>query len=206
MTRKQGNQRGLRGAGLVLLFAASANAAITPVTNRAALAANDAIVWDSLVGVVITSPTAVESIGGLEATVSCNGYLAGETEGSNWTGNFGPNAPILFTGQFGPAAPIVLTFSSPVSAVGAQMNYNVVASPSNAFPFVAVLSLYNGSGKLLARLTAKGEQYFKADNSAVFIGGVDTKAEISEAVFSTTTTGGPFSGSFAINDVSLTVP
>jgi hypothetical protein len=112
----------------------------------------------------------------------------------------------VFTGQNGASGPIAITFATPVSAVGAQMDYNQYAPPSHPFPFNITMSLYNGAGQLLAAFTAQGEMYAKDNNRAVFIGAVDSQAEISQVVFSTTTTAAPYPGSFAINNVSIDAP
>jgi hypothetical protein len=202
------------GAAVFAMIAAGAlpaQAGIAQVTSRSALAGNDLLNWSQLAiaGAPLPSPVTVTTNGGLVATLSNAGLMYYETEGTGgapWNGNFAPAAPLIFTGQYGPAAPFVITFATPVSAVGAQMNYNSTNPPSNPLPFNISMSLYNSAGQLLAAYTAQGEQYAKPNNSAVFIGAVDSQAEISQVVFFTTTTEDPYPGSFAINNVSIDAP
>ncbi len=200
-------------ASALLILAAGtlpAQAGIAPVNSRSALAGNDLLSWAQIANLgAITAPIQVTTNGGLVATLSSTGPLMPSTEGSAgvpWDGNFAPGAPLVFTGQFGPSGPIVITFATPVSAVGAQMDYNATNPPSNPLPFNISLSLYNSAGQLLATFSAQGEAYAKANNSAVFLGAVDSQAEISQAVFFTTTTAPPYPGSFAINNVSIDAP
>jgi hypothetical protein len=202
----------LSGAMLAILggCALPARAGIAQVSSRSALGGNDQLTWAQIANLAPFSSIAITTKGGLMATLSSNGELIGSSQGSGggapWDGNFAPGVPIVFTGQFTPAGNIVITFATPVSAVGAQMNYNVTNPPSDPFPFNISMSLHNSAAQLLAAYTAQGEQYAKPNNSAVFIGAVDSQAEISPVVFFTTTTGGPYPGSFAINNVSLDAP
>jgi hypothetical protein len=202
----------LSGAMLAILgwSALPAQAGIAQVSSRSTLGGNDQLTWAQLANLPAFSSLAVTTNGGLMATLSSSGGLEGTSQGSGggapWDGNFAPGVPIVFTGQFTTAGNIVITFATPVSAVGAQMNYNATNPPSDPFPFNISMSLYNSAGQLLAAYTAQGEQYAKPNNSAVFIGAVDSQAEISQVVFFTTTTDGPYPGSFAINNVSIDAP
>jgi hypothetical protein len=193
--------------GMLGFASGTARAGIAQVSSRSALGGNDVLNWTQISSLgFFTTPVTVTTEGGLTATLSSTGILGPATQGTKgaaWDGNFAPGAPLVFTGQFGPSGPIVITFARPVSAVGAQMNYNWTASSkADPFPFNITLSLYNSAGTLLATYTAQGEQYPVPDNSAAFIGAIDSTAEITQAVFSTTTTAN-YAGSFAINNLAV---
>jgi hypothetical protein len=200
------------GTAVFIMLAAGAlpaRAGIAQVNSRKALAGNDLLDWSQIAGLgTFSTPVNLTTNKGLAAILSSTGVLGPATEGAGvpWDGNFADGAPLVFTGQNGASGPIVITFATPVSAVGAQMDYNQYAPPSDPFPFNITMSLYNGDGQLLAAFTAQGEMYAKDNNSAVFIGAVDSQAEISQVVFSTTTSAAPYPGSFAINNVSLDAP
>jgi hypothetical protein len=185
---------------------------INLVTDRGSLQGNDQINWGQLpVSITfLNGSQSVTSDAGLGATVTTStGAFYTDQQGNPWQGNFaaGDFAQgdfLIGTGQFDstPATPIDITFSSGVSAVGAQMGYNVITS--SPYPFVEGIHVYNSSNDLLATFTVPGFMDDLGNNSAVFIGVQDLSgANIARVQFFTTTQTGPWPGSFAINQLSL---
>jgi hypothetical protein len=191
-----------------LAVAAAATPALagsTQVASRAALGGNDLIDWGQLAPsiAVLTNPVDVTSTGGLGAVVNGGGgNIFTDQQGNPWDGNFAPGDFLIGTGQVNAAAPIDITFAHPVSGFGAQMGYNLISGAPVAF--TEEIKLFDVGGGMIADYTATGEMDTAADNSAVFIGALDTTADIARVEFSTPTTGiGGVDGSFAINQVSL---
>ena len=176
------------------------------VTNSASF--NDTATWPGGCATSLASITTTSTNG---VTVSA----ADDTNGSGgiaediqkapgcsyggWGGNFAPGATLIYSANdFGAGAsgPITLTFSSPVSGVGTQFQAEDFGT------FTAVLSLYDGN-TLLDTFDENGLSNGNADNSAIFLGGIDSSgADITSAVLSVTNTA---SGrdDFAANQISL---
>jgi len=182
------------------------------VTDRGSLEGNDQINWGQLPLSItfLNGSQSVTSDHGLGATVTTStGAFFTDQQGNPWQGNFatGDFAQgdfLIGTGQFDstPATPIDITFSSGVSAVGAQMGYNVITS--SPYPFVEGIHVYDSSNDLLATFTVPGFMDDLGNNSAVFIGVQDLSgANIARVEFFTTTQAGQCPGSFAINQLSL---
>jgi hypothetical protein len=147
----------------------------------------------------ITTPASITAIGGLTATVDNGGGLSQRLdEGSGWSGNFANGAPLLWNQDN--QNNITLTFSSPVTGAGAQIQADDFGS------FTAEISLYGASNNLLTSFTENGVSTDNNDNSAIFIGARSTTgaADIYAISFSTPVSEGD--NNFAIGNVLVGVP
>lgn len=172
------------------------------ITQTSVRSGNDLLDWGQLpgpeLGVLIT-PLAIVSNGGLNAQLTTDtGQVGKDQQGNLWNGNFAPGDNLIYTGQFLPVAPVVITFGSPVFGVGAQMGFN--GGPD----FTANMIIFGTMGQVLGTYTAAGFEDSTADNSAVYIGAVDSSAEIASVEFFASNGAGPFGESFAINQISIT--
>jgi hypothetical protein len=99
--------------------------------------------------------------------------------------NFGLGDFILFTGlnprvfpSPGNPGPVSITFDTPVSAAGAQI------AVDDTFNFTAFIAAYDSDDHLLGQFELAGTSSLNLDNSAVFLGVQDDRANISRLVFS----------------------
>lgn len=99
--------------------------------------------------------------------------------------NFGLGDFILFTGlnprvfpSPGNPGPVSITFDTPVSAAGAQI------AVDDTFNFTAFIAAYDSDDNLLGQFSLPGTSSLNLDNSAVFLGVQDDRANISRIVFS----------------------
>jgi hypothetical protein len=168
------------------LIAAPVFAASTQINSRGALGGTDAIDWGQLGAPLTNVPngTAVTSGGGLPATVS-GGSSQLTTSQQNapgpWNGNFAPGDNLLAQQPTSAPQPITITFATPVQGVGTQMNVN-----SGPVTFNGVIKLFDTTNTLLATFSSAGIMNSLADNSAVFLGALDSTADIKSVQFSTT--------------------
>ena len=181
---------------------ASVSAAnITQVTTRSG---NDFIDWGQTAASLTTFPTprCVTSNGGLSAAiVNPTGKAFADQQGNPWAGNFAPADRLLCSGQLTTTAPITIVFASPVSGVGAQMGSDLISSA--AVPFIENMVLFGTSGQILATFTAAGVMDTAADNSAVYIGAVDTSAEIQAVQFFISGSSNGLNDAYCLNRLSL---
>ena len=168
---------------------------LTWVTTLAALSSNDSVSWDQLgpAFTTVASPASVTSVNGLSMTVSDGGTLERRDQGSGWTGNFTFLDQLLWNQDNGNPITVV-DLSAPISGAGAQIQSDVYGS------FTATISAYNGS-TLLGSFTENGVSTGAGDGSAIFIGLVDTSAEITSIGFSVTDVNG--ANDFAIDTLYL---
>jgi PEP-CTERM motif len=161
---------------------------------------NDTALWPGTCTPGLTS-VGVTSTGGVGVTATDTGAsIDTDTQSppgcsyDGWFGNFAPGDNILWTDGNGP---ITLTFSTPVSGVGAQVESDDFGD------FTAQIALYDGA-TLLGSYTEAGDGEDTDDNTAIFLGAIDsTGANITSAVFSLTAAPGDTTDDLAINDVSL---
>ena len=137
-----------------------------------------------------TLPTGID---GLTAAVSAGGggSLSRTNQGTsagNWGGNFAPGEPLLATSTSGP---LNLDFSSPIQAVGAQIQADVDGL------FTATIGAYDSNDSLLNFFTVTGLSTDAGDNSAIFLGLSDTSNTIAAVDFSIA--GVPADTAFAIS-------
>ena len=166
------------------------------VATRAALGANDFKDWATLgpSGTNLTNPFTTTTNGGLSFTESQASHFSMRVnQGSGWNGNFAPGDALLFTD--GPFGPITIDFATAILGVGFQIQANTV----NNTPFTATLTAFDSMGNMLGSpFMVAGISNNAADNSAPFLGILDTLPEISRIVFDTDGQGG-----FAINLMSI---
>jgi hypothetical protein len=169
--------------------------AITFVTNRSALGADDSIDWSSL-GANFTSvstPFSVTSANGLDVTVNIpDNLVERRTQGTGWAGDFTTGDALLWT-KNGPG-PLSLAFYSPVSGVGTQIHSNAGGT------FTAIIEAFNSSNISLGSFSLDGRTSGNGDNSAIFLGLLDTSNNIAKVTFNIS---GSSSPDFAINQLSL---
>jgi hypothetical protein len=169
--------------------------AITFVTDRSALGADDSVDWSSL-GADYTSvpaPFSVTSANGLDVTVNIpDNLVERRTQGSGWAGNFATGDALLWT-KGGPG-PLSLAFYSPVSGVGTQIQSNASGS------FTAIIEAFNSSNISLGSFSLNGNGSSNGDNSAIFIGLLNTSNNIAKVTFNISGSSLP---DFAINQLSL---
>jgi hypothetical protein len=142
----------------------------------------------------------VTSANGLNATVSTDDLsgLLRSDEGGSWTGNFTIGDHLINNNGFSEFA-LTVNFAAPVSGAGAQIQLD------NSGPFTATLEAFAGNTSL-GLVTEIGQSSTAEDGSAIFLGAIDTSAEITSIVFGIENPP-PFAGDFAINTLSLnTVP
>jgi hypothetical protein len=171
----------LFGAALgALMVAGGAQAAPVLVTSAGALGQNDTIDWSQLgpAFTVVPSGASVTSTGGLSATVTSAGgqFERRDQSTGGWSGNFAPGTPLLWDQQRGPD--ITITFATPVRGAGAQIMADFFGD------FTAEIIGINGV--VLGSFTEDGTSNSNADNSAIFIGILDTTADIAEIIFDLT--------------------
>lgn len=169
------------------------------VTDRGALSANDFIDWGQLGPdyTLVPTPASVVSNQGLGATVTNNDGTTVQalTQGSSWLGNFTQGDHLLYPS--GPASTLNISFSSPVFGAGAQ-----IQQVTGTGYFTADVSVFGAGQVLLESYSETGYSDNAGDGSAIFIGVLDTKADITSIQFSLTAQ--PAFDDFAINTLSLT--
>jgi hypothetical protein len=168
-------------------------AQLTAVTSPTGLPTTDSIDWGQLGATsftTISSPAAVVSGGGLNATVSDGSTLERRDEADGWNGNFTPGDHLLWN-QGGPGN-IAITFASPIFGGGAYIASDDFGS------FVATLTAYDGS-TLLGSESFNGVNNTDNDGSAIFAG-VDSTLPITELIFGLANT---TDNDFAIDTLDL---
>jgi hypothetical protein len=169
---------------------------LTPVTTRSGLCGNDLIDWNQLPPPIATVPTPANiksDNGAADSLTSIAASVFSDEQGSGfWNGNFG-------SGDFlvGTASPIQIVFPTPVWGVGAQMGYG-----SNG-TFLAGITVFGAGNIPLGSYDVSGTESTAGDNSAPFIGVLDSAGGISMVEFFTLSSSGSSPGEFAINEVSL---
>jgi hypothetical protein len=119
-----------------------------------------------------------------------NGSIYGR--GGNFLGNFASGDQVFYTGNSGP---LTLTFDTPLSTVGAQIDantYGVFTAQIQAFHY----------GDLLETFLEDGTVTTNNDNSAIFLGVTDTEMGITSVVYSLIAAPGRLTD-FGINQVSI---
>lgn len=194
----------------------SAQNYINLVTDRSALGANDSLDWgilggngfippnpftvQSVDGIVITATDTAKGLEPLEIQVQCS-VPSSPFGCGRWPGNFAPGDNLLWVQFGGNPDNLVLTFSTPVSGAGMQIQSNPNTSLG---PFTATIQAFNGT-TLLGSFTENGNSNGAADNSAIFIGVLSSTANITSLVLSTTNPPGT-PPDFAVNKLSLVRP
>lgn len=185
-----------------LAAALPAHAAL--VGSRAALGGNDYIDWAVLGphATHVASGTGLSTQLGLAATVSDpNGFGMQRQQQldpvySRYSGNFAPGDELLVAAY--PLGSFVIDFAGALSAVGAQIQSNVLGV------FRAEIAVFDNLGNLLESHTVAGNSTPDNDNSAVFLGIARATADIDRVSFRIVSGDGADTRlSAAINQVSL---
>ena len=186
-----------------LLYPVSqASAAPALVTSRAALAGNDFIDW-GLFGPTFTTvadPSNINSNNGIiTATVSMpsGGDFERRDQSSGWGGNFAGGDHLLWTN--GDNGPMVIAFDKPVNGAGAQIQADMYG------PFTATINVYDASNNLIGSFSLNGNSDGGADNSAIFLGVMDTSPTIKRIEYSVVSSLTP-SDDFAVNQLDIIDP
>lgn len=189
------------------IFVGSSFAIPSSISSRAALGGNDSVNWGALgidganLGPNVNT-TSASGLGVTGTRTSTDGFERTD-QGGTWGGNFASGDALLWTGIYSLVPEtITIEFGSPVFGAGAQIQ--------NDFPgaFRAYLKSYDSGGALLWSDSFVGESTSAGNNSAIFIGVLDSFASISKIEISVEngdTFSGSFSESFAINRLDLRI-
>lgn len=188
------------GTAMPILFAIPlpARAAVTFVTSRGALGANDTVTWGQLgpAGIGIGSPVFATSLNG--HLVNANtpaGAVFRRDQGVDWIGNFAPADQLLFTPNNIEALGFAFGPARDVFGAGAQIQNQALGD------FTATLSVFGTSPlDLVGRMSLEGLATAAADNSALFFG-VLSDSPIFGVSYTTSITGLPTG--FAVNRLDL---
>lgn len=147
--------------------------ALTFVTNRADLGANDSVNWGVLgdESTSVLSTFKITSANDLNLTVSCPGTFLRVDEGSRVHGNFAQGDKLLFSKS--PDGAITIDLGTPVLGVGTQIQAALFGA------FTGVMEVFDSNGRSLAIFSLSGKSNDAADNSAIFLGILSNAANIS---------------------------
>lgn len=180
---------------LSVLLVPASEAVPVIVTSRGALGGTDSFDWGALglEGVVVADPFALLSTGGTRTATVENplGSIRRMNQSSAWTGNFAPGDRLLWTDQAGYFS---IAFDNPVFGAGAQFQTDIFGS------FTAQLDVYDGFGVFITQFLLPGNSTPSGDNSAIFLGVLDTSASIGRIDYSISLV--PL-GDFAINQLDI---
>jgi hypothetical protein len=174
-----------RLAGLLALvgllqFPALAHALPVLVTSRAALGGNDFIDWATF-GPENTTVASGSSIlsdsGAVSAEVSMpSGDFETKQQSTSWFGNFAPGDAVLFS--VNSDGPINIAFNDPVYGAGAQIQLGWLDNN-----FYGYIIAYDAADAYLGGYSLSGVSNSNSDNSAIFVGLLDTSASIGRVQF-----------------------
>jgi hypothetical protein len=209
---------------IVLVLAISALAprtwadTLTPVTSPSGLGAFAATDISTL-GVAGTLVPSGDSLGvpgipGLSVTISnvtgndFQRYDEGVSGAYAWGGNFAPGTPLLWTnsydaeGDFIQNGPVTFALSSPESGIGFYISTDTYGT------FTADLCAYGATDNLLGCDDFAGTSAGTNDDTAPFIGLVDSGGDISSVTVSTTivTPEAGMDGAMGANDFAFSSP
>lgn len=178
-----------------ILIPVAAQAVPSLIVTRAGLGANDFIDWGVLgvPGTTVNDPfNILSNSGAVTATVTNpTGNFFRFNQNNGWNGNFAPGDALLFTNFT--AGPIDINFNIPVFGAGAQIQQNTFGA------FTGTIDIFAADDTtLLASFSLPGNSNSAGDNSAIFLGGLDTSATIGRIVLDIAGT-----NDFAINRLSL---
>jgi hypothetical protein len=172
---------------LTFLTPICAPAEYIDISSRAMFLNNDYADWLNFGAVETTIPsgsTLASSVFSLPLTVAnTNGSdLTVEQQGIGWGGNFAAGNGVLWT-SFGPNGPLIVDFPVPIFGAGAQIQSDWFGT------FTGTVSAYDKMGNLLATYSLAGNSTDAGDNSAIFLGILDSNAQISRLAFDVDYTG-----------------
>lgn len=187
----------LKTFGVLALCALGVQAgAITAVTSRVALGANDLVAWGTAADDLapVASPYARTSTGGVNVSaVLAGGFTIFVQNGAAFTANFAPGEVLL--GTFGVDGPITINFATAIRGLG----FNIVNENFGAF--TGTMAFYGAGNTLFGTVNVNGTSSNANDGSAPFLGGTSSARDITSVVISVSTVGG--GRALAINQMSL---
>lgn len=182
---------GLSTAFVAGLLPTVGHTAVALVTSRGALG-SDMINWATTTGG--PTPVGFVSTNGVSGTTtSAGGNLQVRLQPGNFAGDFNPGDYLEFTGFDGPD--ITINFDTAVAGAGAQIQSNAGGA------FVARITASDGVTSW--SFTESGFSGFHNDGSAIFLGVLSDTANLKWVRY-TLDSATAYTGSFAINQVSLT--
>jgi PEP-CTERM motif len=175
-----------------------ASAGITLATTASSITPNDSIDWGQLGPDSTSLPNSarVTSANGLAVRITTDdpSGLVRVDEGTSWQGNFTVGDQLINNNQFS-FSPLRIAFASPIGGAGAQIQLDADG------PFTATIEAFSGTTSL-GTFTEHGISTSLEDDSAIFIGVLDTTAGITSIVFGIDNPPS-FGGDFAINALSI---
>ena len=173
-------------------FATSANAIPVEITSRALLGENDSVDWSAFgpVDTLVPNGSTVTSVTGNTLTVSNTIEPATPFRVFQqvppvvtgfWNGNFAPLDAVLSPN--GRPGDILIQFTTPVAGAGVQIQDGTLGI---AFTTTLVVTDIHG---VKTTFTESGVSNSNADNSAIFLGVMDTVADIVSIDYSSSGTG-----------------
>jgi len=173
---------------LTFLTPICAPAEYIDVNSRAFFLNNDYADWVNF-GATFTTISSGSTIAssnfGLPLTVAnTNGadlQVLQQGLGLGWNGNFAPGNGVLWTdvSSIG-SGPLIINFPVPVFGGGAQIQADFFGT------FTGTVSAYDSLGNLLTTYSLAGTSNNAGDNSAIFLGILDSNAQISRLAFDVT--------------------
>jgi hypothetical protein len=171
---------------LTFLTPICAPAEYLEVTSRDTFLNNDYADWlnfGAAFTTVSSGSTLASSVFSLPVTVgNANGAdMMVLQQGNGWGGNFAAGNGVLWTDETALVGngPLIINFPVPIFGAGAQIQ------DVNLGAFTATVSAYDSLGNLLATYSLAGNSTGAGDNSAIFLGILDSNAKISRMVFDT---------------------
>ena len=137
--------------------------------------------------------TSAHGLGAAVSTDDLAGLLR-VNEGRSWTGNFKLEDHLLNNDGFSEFS-MTISFAAPISGAGAQIHMD------NSGPFRATIEAFAGNTSL-GLFSEDGLSTSAEDGSAIFLGVMDSNAEITSIIFGIENPPA-FEGDFAINALSL---
>jgi hypothetical protein len=95
--------------------------------------------------------------------------------GLGWNGNFAPGDGVLWTN--GSNGALIVDFPVPIFGAGAQIQADQFGT------FTGTVSAYDKLGNLLVTYSLAGNSNANGDNSAIYLGILDSNSQISRMVF-----------------------
>ena len=182
-------------AGLAVA-AVSANA-LTLVTNRANINANDSIDWGQFGAAftgVVDGSMGTSTVYNMPFMITDgNGFERRDQWSGGWAGNFTQDDRLLWTKSPGVTT---IRFASYVQAVGANIQDDFFG------PFTATIEAFDGFGVSMGSFQVNGNSNSNNDGSAIFVGVASNAFNIAKITYQVQGASGALDD-FAINEVAM---
>jgi hypothetical protein len=157
----------------------TARAGTVDVTSAGTLGANDFVDGSQFFPnpatpfAALNNPQSALSANGAAVGLSSTSDMFALQQGITWNGNFlgtpqNPGSAVIATG----GDELTITFSNPVMGAGAHIQWALFGA------FNATIEAFDVSDNLIASFTEAGNSTNAGDGSAIFLGLLDSKAEI----------------------------